>query len=91
MCQCCVTKEEKKAESFDMFMDMQKKKLKLVEKKIATKAAFEQSKMFMKVADLDAVKYAQDCHATMLKHFTQMEAEIEAFGMGNQTVSLWSR
>jgi hypothetical protein len=49
--------------------------------------------MFVKAAnlDLDAAKYAQDCHATMLKRFTQMEAEIEAFGIGNQTVSFWNR
>lgn len=56
-------KEEKKAERFGMFMEMQKKKIKLEEQKIAIKLAFEEQKLLsVKVADLDpdAPKFVQD-------------------------------
>lgn len=71
-------KEEKKAGRFDMFMEMQRKKLKFEERKVAVKAASEEQKLlFVKAADLDpnATKFVQDFHATMYKHFAQKNDE----------------
>lgn len=59
----CEVKEDKKAERFGLFMDMQNKKFKLEVKKLMMKAAFEDSKMlFMKATNLDpdAAKFAQN-------------------------------
>ena len=53
-------REEKKAERFDTFLEMQNKKIKLAERKVAIKTTFEEQKMlFVKAADLDpdASKY----------------------------------
>lgn len=55
-----------KAERFDIFMEVQNKKMKLNQMKIVVKAASEeQTLLFVKATDLypDATKFVQDFHA----------------------------
>lgn len=66
---------------FDMFMEMQKKKLKFEETKIAIKAEAEARKLlFVKPTDFDpsAVKFVQEYRDTMYKRFARKECEKEA-------------